>query len=126
MIQCLAALWLFSRVVRGNVCRALGGQKLPCFSYFVNSYNRRRIGQKPADWKSQTLSVAYKVFIKSDLTDIHQYTMNWFKIPKYICRDIGSPNGIFLGTIIEIVIIKNTTYPSNSIVWNKTCRPKCE
>lgn len=44
-----------------------------------------RLGQKLADWKPRALSATgIIVFIKSNLIGIPQYSMNRFKITKYI------------------------------------------
>lgn len=53
-----------------------------------------------------TLSAAGKVdLVNSNLIGIPQYFMNWFKIPKYICRDIYSVNRDFFEKIIVGIII---------------------
>lgn len=44
-----------------------------------------------------TLSTSDKVvLIKSNFIDIPQYPMDWFKIPKYVCKEIDNINRSFL------------------------------
>lgn len=58
---------------------------------------KQRLGQKLAGWKSMTLSTASKlVLISSNLTGIPKYSKSWFKISKYVCKDIDSSSRIFL------------------------------
>lgn len=45
--------------------------------------------KKLAGWKAKTLSVVGKVILtKSNLIGIPQYNMDWFRVAKYICKDI--------------------------------------
>lgn len=49
--------------------------------------------------------------------------MNWFKVPKYICKEIDKINKNFFWNK-HIDEEGNSTIPM--IVWDKICRPKYE
>lgn len=49
--------------------------------------------------------------------------MNWFCLPKSICKDIDSVNRNFFWQ--DNCAITQSSNPIHMISWNKICHPKC-
>lgn len=87
---------------------------------------RRKLGQKLAGWKVRTLSAVSKiVLIKSNLTGISQYFMNWLKFLKYICKEIDKVSRGFLWND-NCESTNMNRHKLHYLAWDKICRPKCE
>lgn len=89
------------------------------------NYIRERIWQKIQGWKEKLLSqVGRKVLIKSILQAMPTFTMNCFKLPKNLCKDIELPFANF-GEAIEVIRVKsigwlgiNFAFLNVKVVWD--------
>ena len=83
------------------------------------SYIRERIWQKIQGWKEQLLSQAGKeVLIKSILQAMPTYSMNCFKLPRSLCKDIESLIRKFWWGY------RGEQRKTHWVAWNKLCLPK--
>lgn len=66
----------------------------------------------------------YDCFDKSNLTNIPQYPMNWFRIPIYVCKNINNLNKNFFWN--DNCNNNSGHHTIHTISWDKIYRPKCE
>ena len=82
---------------------------------------RERIWQKIQGWKEQLLSQAGReVLIKSILQAMPTYSMNCFKLPRSLCKDIESLIRKFWWGY------RGEQRKTHWVAWNKLCLPKCQ
>lgn len=57
-----------------------------------------------ASWKAKILSTTSKIVLtKCNLTSIPEYSINWFKFPKFVCNDINKTSGENFWNSIKVV-----------------------
>ena len=85
------------------------------------SFIRERIWQKIQGWKEKLLSQAGReVLIKSILQALPTFTMNCFKLPRSLCKDIESLIRKFWWGY------RGDQRKTHWLAWNKLCLPKSQ